>query len=106
RNGLLSAPTNTDWQRNVSVCLERLASVFASTGDREGALKQHQESLGIRRTLAQSDPANVQWQRDVTISLNKLGDILASTGDLEGALKRYQEALGIARTLAQSDPAN
>ena len=76
-----SDPSNADWQRNLSVGLEKVGDVRAGQGDSAGALTAYQESLTIRETLAASDPSNAEWQRDVAVSYSKLATIAEQTND-------------------------
>ncbi len=49
-------PDNTDWQRGLSVALERIGDAKVKAGDSAGALAVFEESLAINRRLAESDP--------------------------------------------------
>jgi tetratricopeptide (TPR) repeat protein len=103
---VVSEPTNTVWQRDLSVSHERVGDVLRDQGDLDGALRDYRESLAIRERLAAGDPANAVWQRDLSVSHNKVGDVLLAQGDLDGALRDYRESLAIRERLAASDPAN
>ena len=65
-------------------------------GDRAGALAAYEESLAIRRKLAEADPGNAEAQRDLSVSLDKIGDVKLQAGDRAGALAAYEESLAIA----------
>ena len=99
-------PGNAEWQRDVSISLNRTGNVRLRSGDTVGALTAYEESLAIARKLAAADPGNAEWQRDVSISLNRTGDVRLRSGDTVGALKAYEEGLAIARKLAAADPRN
>ena len=52
RHIVLTEPDNIDWQRDVSVSLERLGNIKSSTGDKQGALQAYEEMLSIDRRVA------------------------------------------------------
>src|SRR5208337_5118258 len=105
--GLLKqTPNSADYQRELSVSLNKIGDVKTAQGDLAGALKAYQDSLAIIDRLAKSDPGNAGWQRDLSVSLNKIGDAKTDQGDLAGALKAYQDSLAIRDRLAKSDPGN
>jgi hypothetical protein len=99
-------PSNSSWQRDLSVSYDRVGDVFRSQGDLASALKAYQNSLAIREKLAGADPSNSSWQRDLSVSFNKVGDVFSSQGDLASALKAYQNSLAIREKLAGADPSN
>jgi hypothetical protein len=63
---------NTEWQRDLSVSLEKIGDVHVAQGDIPVALIAYQEGLGIRRTLIQQDPRNAEWQQDLAVSRAKM----------------------------------
>ena len=91
---------NADWQRNLTVALDRIGEVRDLRSDSKGALLVYKESLEIRRKLAASDPGNAQWQRDLSVGLDQMGNTQRAAGDLDGALRSYDEGLAISRKLA------
>jgi tetratricopeptide (TPR) repeat protein len=99
-------PGNADWQRDVSVSLEKIGDVRLAAGDRAAALAAYEESLAIMRKLVAADPRNAQWQRDVSVGLNRVGDLRLAAGDRAGALASYEESLAIMRKLVAADPGN
>ncbi len=50
--------TNSQWQRDISVALDKIAYVKLALGDTAGALAANEEGLEIARTLADADPEN------------------------------------------------
>ncbi|MGZ3298150.1 MAG: hypothetical protein ACXU8O_03970, partial [Asticcacaulis sp.] len=68
-------PSNTQWQNDVSVSVERLGDVLMAQGDLAGARKAFEESLAIRRSLAAKDTGNSLWQNNDWIVLRKLAKI-------------------------------
>ena len=72
---LVRDPANTEWQRDLSISLNKIGDVLVAQGDGPGALDAYRKSLSIREALAARDPANVTWQTDVAVSCAKLGTI-------------------------------
>ena len=119
-------PDNTDWQRELSISIDRVGDVLAGRGDAAGALEHYTRALHIRERLgeadphdtgwqrdlriaerlADADPHNTDWQRDLSIRLERAGDALAGRGDAAGALEHYTRALRIAERLSEADPHN
>ncbi|MGE0480538.1 MAG: hypothetical protein AB7Q17_08710, partial [Phycisphaerae bacterium] len=97
-------PSQTEWQRDLSVSWERIGDVRRAQGDLPGALQAYTDSLETRRKLAARDPSQTEWQRDLSIGWNKIGDVRRAQGDLAGALQAYTDGLEIARKLAARDP--
>lgn len=70
---MTSDPSNTEWQRDLSLSYNKLGNVAAAQGQLEEAAQAYRDGLGIRKQLAASDPANAQWQIDLAVSCPKLG---------------------------------
>ena len=49
---LLRIPKNSEWQRDLSIGLERVGTILSTQGDFSGALAKDLESLAIRKKLA------------------------------------------------------
>jgi tetratricopeptide (TPR) repeat protein len=99
-------PTNTQWQRDLSVSHNKLGDLATAAGDLTTARTAYQADLAIAERLAAADPTNTQWQRDLSVSHNKLGDLARAAGDLTTARTAYQAALAIRERLAAADPTN
>jgi tetratricopeptide (TPR) repeat protein len=97
---------NPEWQRDVSVTLNRLGSIALNSSESSDALKSYEEALGIMLHLNQQDPADLRWQRELAISLSGIGDVKSQMGDAQSALAAYDEGLTIIRRLSQRDPAD
>jgi len=95
---------NPEWQRDVSVTLNRLGSIALSNSQLAEALKNDEEALAIIRRLNEQDPANAIWQQELAISLSGIGDVKSQMGDARSALAVYEEGLAIIRGLSQRDP--
>ncbi len=99
-------PSNTEWQRLLSICHGEIGIVLAAQGDEPGALAEYRKGLGITEWLAAQDPANTKWQRDLSVSHLKIGNVLAGQDNKPGAVAEYDKSLKITQALAEQDPAN
>ncbi len=95
-----------EWQRDVSVTLDKLGSLALSSGEAAEALRAYEEAVSIMRRLVEGNPNNALWQLNLVDSLNGVGNIKYQTGDARGALTLYDEGLAIIRQLSQRDPKN
>ncbi len=94
------------WQRDISVTLNRLGSIAFSSGELGDALKADEEALGIMQRLTERDPGNADWQRDLAFILSGIGNVKSQTGDARSALAAYDKGLAIFQRLAQGEPTN
>ncbi len=99
-------PSNTLWQRDLSVSYDRLGDVAVTQGQLEEAARAYQDGLEIVKKLAAGDPSNTLWQRDLSVSYGLLGDVAVAQGQLEEAARAYQDGLEIVKKLAAGDPSN
>ncbi|MFT4186993.1 MAG: tetratricopeptide repeat protein [Aeromicrobium sp.] len=106
RHAVARDPSNTTWQRVLTVSLDKVGDVAAARGDLRTAQNLYTESLGIRRALITVDASNTTWQRDLTASLCKVGDVAKARDDLQTAQNLYTESLNIMRALTAADPDN
>ena len=97
-------PERPDWQRDVSLSLERIANVLKDGGDGKAALEHYRRALAIAEKLAAGHPERPDWQRDVSLSLERIGDVLKDGGDGKAALEHYRRALAIREKLAADHP--
>jgi tetratricopeptide (TPR) repeat protein len=100
------APSNAQWQRNLSVSWNKLGDVRTAQGNLPGALQAFTEAKNIADRLATADPGSPELQRDLSIGWEKLGDVRTAQGDLPGALQAFTEAKNIRDRLATADPSN
>jgi hypothetical protein len=75
-------PTNTGWQRDLSVSHLKVGDVAVAAGDLTAAATAYQAGLDLAVRLAAADPTNTGWQRDLTVSHDRLGDVAVAAGDL------------------------
>ena len=99
-------PERPDWQRGVSVSLERIADVLQDAGDAKGALANYQKSLAIFEKLAAADPERPDWQHDVALSHGRVAMVLASQGSVSEAAAGFQMGRDIIAGLRQQSPDN
>ena len=70
-----SDPSNSQWQRDLSVSYDRLGDVAVAQGDLAEAQEAYEEGLEVAKRLAESDPNISQWQRDLWVSYWRLADV-------------------------------
>src|SRR5439155_279814 len=83
-------PSNTGWQRDLSVSFDRLGDVLRAQGKLTEALTAYEDTLAIRQSLTAHDPSNTEWQNDLSRSYKKLAHVLFE-------LNRIGKAVAIAR---------
>ena len=96
-------PTNTGFQRDLSVSYNKLGDLARGSGDAGEAARLYQQALAIAEGLARADPTNTTFQRDLAVSYERLADLAISdarrdditTGgtDPEGARQIYRRAV-------------
>lgn len=89
-------PSNTQWQRDLSVSHERLGNVAVAQGKLDEAARSYSEALAIRKKLAEGDPSNTQWQRDLCVSywsLANLAERRESVGEAKDYWKKARDVL-------------
>jgi hypothetical protein len=73
-------PTNTGWQRDLSVSYDRIGDLLVAAGNLGDAVKFYRDGLAIRERVTNAGPTNAGWQRDLSVSYDKLGDLLVAEG--------------------------
>ncbi len=58
-------PSQTEWQRDLSVSWNKIGDVRRAQGDLSGARKHYERALEIIEPLAKKDPSNAQWRSDL-----------------------------------------
>ncbi len=89
---------------NVGLFLERVGDVLLSRNDLEGALKNYQEGLEIRRRLMAADPSHAERARDVSVSLSRLASVFLMKGEQQVGCQHLTEAWRIVARLAEVAP--
>jgi tetratricopeptide (TPR) repeat protein len=100
------APENVDWQRDLSISLDRIGEVLVAQGELPHAEQAFRSGMDIRKRLAEQDPGNAHWQRDLSVSLDRIGDVLVAQGELPQAEQAFRACMAIARRLVEQDPGN
>lgn len=100
----VSAPHDTDAQRDLSVSHNKMGDVLLKLGNTTEALKHYRSSISIRQILADRNPNDIETLRDLSVSHNRMGDILACHGDSTKAMEHYRADIGITQTLVKLDP--
>ncbi|TKB67294.1 MAG: DUF4062 domain-containing protein [Nitrospira sp.] len=85
-------PSNTEWQRDLSVSHDRIGDVLVAQGDLPAALTVFRASLGIAETLAKRDAGNSQWQRDLYVSYWRLADMAEKRNAVKEAGAYWKQA--------------
>jgi tetratricopeptide (TPR) repeat protein len=93
-------PDNTQWRRDLSASLERIADILLSRGNRDQALSNYRECVTIMRGLLTKDPEQKAWQRDLSVYLDKVANVLQAQGDRNEAIAVYRESLAPAHNIA------
>ena len=98
-------PTNTGWQRDLSVSYDKLGDVAVAQGKLEEAAKAYGETLAIFKKLAEGDPTNTGWQRDLSVSYNKLATWRWTRASWRRPLRPTASPLRFARSWPRAIPA-
>lgn len=80
-NRATADPTNTAWQRDLSISHNKLGDLAVTAGDLAEGKRHYQADLAIAERLAAMDPSNAQWQRDLSISRQRLADLSNHQGE-------------------------
>jgi tetratricopeptide (TPR) repeat protein len=91
-------PERADYQRDLSVSLNKMGDLYAALGQGEEARQCYEKDLAIRERLAAAEPERADYQRDLIVSLVKLSE----TGAGSDATEALTRALTIVEKLAAS----
>jgi hypothetical protein len=91
--GLASNDANAGWQRELSVCENKIGEVLAAQGDLVGAMKSYQASLQIVQKLAAANPSNAVLQSDLVVSYFKLGALNTPSNPTADRIRLLSSAL-------------
>ncbi|MGH3912575.1 MAG: hypothetical protein ACRDTC_04080, partial [Pseudonocardiaceae bacterium] len=86
-------PTNTQWQRDLSISHNKVGDLAVAAGDLATAQQRFQTSLTIRERLAAMDRTNVQWQKDLAYVQRRMADLMNSADVEDGAGRDSDESL-------------
>ncbi|SEA90917.1 Tetratricopeptide repeat-containing protein, partial [Thiothrix caldifontis] len=99
-------PSNTDWQRALSISLHKIGDILTAQGKLDDAKAVFEKSMNISQTLVDNDPSNARWQYDLGISHEGIGMVEQAQGNLDAALRHYKIRNQLVQTLADNDPSN
>jgi hypothetical protein len=67
--------SNSEWQRNLSLSLERFGDVKLTVSDTIAAVAAYEKSFALCCRLAASDKTNTRWQKELSSSLEKISHL-------------------------------
>ena len=88
-------PSNTQWQRDLSVSYDNLGDVAARQGQLDGAAQAYRDGLGIRKKLAAGDPSNTEWKRDLSVSYWRMADLAEQQNNPREARTYWKQAFDV-----------
>ena len=97
-----SALNRAGSQEEKAATLHNLGNLQYTLQDYDGAKRNYEEALAIRRGLAAQSPE--AYQSYVAGTLNNLALLQSKIQDYDGAKRNYEEALGMYRGLAAQSP--
>jgi tetratricopeptide (TPR) repeat protein len=97
-------PQNAAYLRELSVCYNKLGSIYSALGHGDKARDAYLQDLAIAEQLAEAEPDRADYQRDLSISYNKMGSLYLALGQTDQAHAAYLNALHIRERLAEADP--
>jgi tetratricopeptide (TPR) repeat protein/energy-coupling factor transporter ATP-binding protein EcfA2 len=100
----LAEGKETDFRRDLTVCLNKVADALAFLGQRDEALANYRRSITILEQLIAADASNGLWQSDLAFTQTRIGILLAAAGMRDAALEAYSKATAIREVLADKDP--
>ena len=101
-----SDPGNAEWQRDLSVSLEKLGDLAVAQGNLPEAQRLFADSLRIANAWPSPTPATPRGNATCPCRSNKLGDLAVAQGNLPEAQRLFADSCSIAQRLAESDPGN
>ena len=90
---------NSDYLRDYSVSLERLAGIYEAMNQFDDALGYYQEALEIFKQLKDTYPQNPNCLHDYLIILENIAKLYETMNQSDNANKCYQEALEVEKQL-------
>ena len=99
-------PTNSQWQRDQSVCESMLGDVLTAAGNLDAAAIRYKKSLDLMKKCAATEPSNSDFQNNLSASYNAMGTVLLRVGNVREATACFEQALAVIKKLAESDPTN
>jgi tetratricopeptide (TPR) repeat protein len=95
----VSDPTNTEWQRGLSVSYSRIGNVLMAQGKLDEALQAYRDTLVTTERLAALDRSNTLWQSDLEVTIANINGIagnLILAHNFVTALEAVDQAISLA----------
>ncbi|MFY9984869.1 MAG: TIR domain-containing protein [Chthoniobacterales bacterium] len=105
-DGLPSEQMTSGRLRQRAVMLTNLGDVLKDKGELPQALDAYQQSLSIKKSLAEKAPSDFSLQGDLAAGYILLGEALRAKGDSQAALDAYRQGLAFCQHLLEQDPSN
>jgi len=96
---LTANPANRQAQFDTAISIAGLASISEMRGKGAEALALLQRSVGIRRSLSDSDPADVLARERLAVTLSNLANVQLNAGDIGSARRSADESVHILESL-------
>lgn len=97
--------SSPELRHEMSLSLNRVGEALSRAGRAEEALDAFQQSLSIRKELADATPDN-EIKRALALSYERVGDALFDLARREQALEAYRMSVSVREDLAASAPGN
>jgi eukaryotic-like serine/threonine-protein kinase len=105
-DGLPSEQMTSPRLRQRAVTLSNLGDVLKDKGELPEALDAYEQSLRIKKLLAEQAPSDSRLQGDLAAGYTLLGEALRAKGDSQAALDAYRQGLAFSQHLLEQDPSN
>lgn len=99
-------PDDINVQRQLPICLDRLADVELRDGQHSAAREYYEQSLQMRTRLLSVAPQDSRVQRDIAVSHNRLGDLALAGGKTEEARTHFLASIACRETIDESKAGN
>jgi serine/threonine protein kinase/tetratricopeptide (TPR) repeat protein len=91
-------------RRLLATTLVARADALVQAGKGEQARPLVEESLRLRRVLADARPSSTLRQRDLSVGLGRAADMALSAGDAPGAERLLRQALEVRESILRAEP--
>jgi eukaryotic-like serine/threonine-protein kinase len=102
--GLPSEQMTSGRLRQRAVMLSNLGDVLKDKGELPEALDAYEQSLRIKKHLADQAPSDARLQGDLAAGYILLGEAFRAKGDSQAALDAYGQGLALSQHLLEQDP--
>ncbi|WP_052700713.1 tetratricopeptide repeat protein [Methylocucumis oryzae] len=91
---------------NISLCYERIGSIYIELGDLAQALIYFEQCLSLSKELYAANLNNEWFKHNLAIAYERLGNTQTALGDLAQALTYFEEFLRLGKELYAAYPNN